>query len=250
MGIQGNHRPTAIVTGSSRGIGRVIALNLANAGYNLVVNYKESQAAAESLGLELEQIGTEYLLCRANVSAWDDVVQMRDQVLERWGHIDLLVNNAGIISDALFHKMAKEDWQQVIDTNLTGVFNCARVCVSQMIEQAHGKIINISSFVALKGNIGQANYAAAKAGIIGFSKTLALELARYEITVNVIAPGFIETDMLSEVPERIREKLIAQIPQRRFGTPEDIAQAVLYLAGKSGDYITGQVLNINGGIYM
>ncbi|MCK4598758.1 3-oxoacyl-[acyl-carrier-protein] reductase [Candidatus Bipolaricaulota bacterium] len=252
MGIQDlrNHRPTAIVTGSSRGIGRVIALKLANAGYNPVVNYKESQTAAESLGLELEQMGTEYLLCRANVSAWDDVVQMRDQVLERWGHIDLLVNNAGIILDALFHKMAKEDWQQVIDTNLTGVFNCARVCVSQMMEQGYGKIINISSFVALKGNIGQANYAAAKAGIIGFSKTLALELAKYEITVNVIAPGFIETDMLSELPERIREKLIAQIPQRRFGTPEDIAQAVLYLAGKSGDYITGQVLNINGGIYM
>jgi len=245
-----NHRPTAIVTGSSRGIGRVIALKLANAGYNLVVNYKESQTAAESLGLELEQIGIEYLLCRANVSVWDDVVQMRDQVLERWGHIDLLVSNAGIISDALFHKMSKEDWQQVIDTNLTGVFNCARVCVSRMMEQRYGRIINISSFVALKGNIGQANYAAAKAGIIGFSKTLALELAKYEITVNVIAPGFIETDMLSELPERIREKLIAQIPQRRFGTPEDIAQAVLYLAGESGDYITGQVLNINGGIYM
>jgi len=245
-----NHRPVAVVTGSSRGIGRVIALKLANAGYNLVVNYKESQTAAESLGLELEQIGTEYLLRRANVSAWDDVVQMRDQVLERWGHIDLLVNNAGIISDALFHKMAKKDWQQVIDTNLTGVFNCARVCVSQMMEQRYGKIINISSFVALKGNIGQANYAAAKAGIIGFSKTLALELARYEITVNVIAPGFIETDMLKEVSERIRARLIEQVPLKRFGQPSDIAQAVLYLAGKSGDYITGQVLNVNGGIYM
>lgn len=245
-----NHRPTAIVTGSSRGIGRVIALKLANAGYNLVVNYKESQTAAESLGLEFEQIGTEYLLRRANVSAWDDVVQMRDQVLERWDHIDLLVNNAGIISDAMFHKMTKENWQQVIDTNLTGVFNCCRVFVPQMIKQGHGKIINISSFVALKGNIGQANYAAAKAGIIGFSKTLALELARYEITVNVIAPGFIETDMLKEVPERIRARLIEQVPLKRFGQPSDIAQAVLYLAGKSGDYITGQVLNVNGGIYM
>lgn len=195
-------------------------------------------------------MGVDFLLCRANVTVWDDVVLMRDQVLERWGRINLLVNNAGIISDALFHKMTKESWHQVIDTNLTGVFNCCHVCVPHIIEQAHGKIINISSFVALKGNIGQANYAAAKAGIIGFSKTLALELAKYGITVNVIAPGFIETDMLKQVPERIKERLIHQIPLRRFGKPEDVARCVLYLAGESGDYITGQVLNINGGIYM
>jgi 3-oxoacyl-(acyl-carrier-protein) reductase len=246
----GSDSPVAIVTGSSRGIGRAIALKLGKSGYNVTINYRKSQSAAESLASELQRIATPCLVCQADVSIWDDVVRMRDEVLDKWGRIDLLVNNAGITSDALFHKMTRENWQQVVDTNLTGVFNCSRACVEQMISQTHGKIINISSFVALKGNIGQANYAAAKSGIIGFSKALALELVRHGITVNVIAPGFIETDMLSKIPDRIREKLIGQIPQRRFGKPQDIAQAVLYLAGKSGDYITGQVLNVNGGIYM
>jgi len=245
-----NDSSVAIVTGSSRGIGRTIAIALAKKGYSIAINYRKSQAAAESLASELQQIGAPYLVCQADVSIWDDVVRMRDEVLDKWKRIDLLANNAGITSDALFHKMTKDDWQRVIDINLSGVFNCSRVCVEQMIKQAHGKIINISSFVALKGNIGQANYAAAKAGIIGLSKTLALELARQGINVNVIAPGFIETDMLKQVPERIRDKLIDQIPLRRFGKPEDIARAVLYLAGESGDYITGQVFNVNGGIYM
>jgi len=240
----------AIVTGSSRGIGRAIVLKLAGRGYGVVVNYKKSRIAAESLTLELRNLGASCLVCKADVSIQAEVQRLFEQVLEKWRQIDLLVNNAGITEDAMFPKMTEEKWRRVIDTNLTGVFNCCHACVHHMVKRTSGKIINISSFIALKGGIGQTNYAAAKAGIIGFSKSLALELARHGITVNVIAPGCIGTDMMERVPDRFRAKLLKQIPLGKFGEPKDVAEAVAYLAGRSGDYITGQVLGVNGGIYM
>ena len=240
----------AMVTGGSRGIGRATALKLAEAGYRVAVNYNKSKADAESLGVELRRLEATYLICQGDVSNWDDAARICGQVVESWGRIDLLVNNAGIIADALFHKMPREAWHQVIDVNLTGVFNCCRSCIQHMIEQKNGKIINISSFVGLAGNIGQANYAASKAGLVGFSKSLALELAKHGITVNVIAPGFIETEMLRRVPDEIRERLLRRIPLARFGNTTDVADGVLYLASASADYITGQVLSINGGVYL
>lgn len=245
-----NTKRVAIVTGSSRGIGRATILKLASLDYCVVISYKESWAAADSLALELRRAGVDCLVCKMDVNIETEVRALFDQTLEKWGQIDLLVNNAGITEDALFPKMTLSSWQRVISTDLTGIFNCCRVCVAHMVERSCGKIINISSFIALKGGIGQTNYAAAKAGIIGFSKSLALELARYGITVNVIAPGYIETDMMKSIPERLRAKFLAQIPLRRFGEPEDVAEAVAYLANNSGDYITGQVLSVNGGIYM
>ena len=177
-------------------------------------------------------------------------MKLKDEIQKKFGKIDTLINNAGINVDGLFVNMSKEQWDRVINTNLTGIFNCTKVFIDDLLESGKGRIINISSIVGEMGNIGQVNYAASKAGIIGFTKALAKELARKNITVNAIAPGFILTDMLANVPDKIKEKILAQIPMQRFGTPEDVAYAVVFLASDEASYITGHVLNVNGGMYV
>jgi NAD(P)-dependent dehydrogenase (short-subunit alcohol dehydrogenase family) len=186
---------------------------------------------------------------KADISDEDQSRRLIEQTIEHFGRLDILINNAGITRDRTFRKMTPDEWRAVVETNLNGVFYCIHAATPHLIEQRDGQIINITSVIALSGNIGQANYAATKAGIIGFTKTLALELARYNITVNCVAPGFIETDMLAKVPDEYREKILERIPLHRFGTPEDVAKAVRFLC-TDGDYITGEVISVNGGIYM
>lgn len=241
----------AVVTGGARGIGRAIVRKLAQQKYRCVINYLSSERAACSLRRELADAGFEAIAHQADVRDLSAVEAMRDAITSLgWGNVHVLVNNAGIISDAFLHKMDLDAWNRVIGTNLTGGFNCCRVFVPAMRDQGKGRIINIASFVALGGNLGQANYIASKAGIIGMTKALALEVARFGITVNAVAPGFIETDMLASVPEKVRVKLLERIPLRRFGKAEEVAEAVAYLASSAANYVTGHVLSINGGIYM
>ncbi len=241
----------AIVTGASRGIGAAIARELAEQGASVVINYARSAAPAEALAKELTAAsqGGEVLAVQADVGNEEQASNLIDQALQRFGHLDILVNNAGITRDRTFRKLGAAEWREVIETNLNSVFYTTHPAVEHMIERGAGKIVNISSIVALSGNIGQTNYTAAKGGLISFTKSLALELARYKITVNCVAPGFIETDMLAPVPDNIKEQIVARIPLRRFGKPEEIAKAVRYLC-VDGDYITGQTISVNGGLYM
>ncbi len=241
----------AIVTGASRGIGAAIARELAGQGASVVINYARSAAPAEALAKELTAAGTggEVLAVQADVGNEEQASGLIDQTLQRFGHLDILVNNAGITRDRTFRKLTAGAWREVIETNLNSVFYTTHPAVEHMIAQGRGKIVNISSIVALSGNIGQTNYTSAKGGLISFTKSLALELARYKITVNCVAPGFIETDMLAPVPDNIKEQIIARIPLRRFGKPEEIAKAVRYLC-VDGDYVTGQTISVNGGLYM
>lgn len=241
----------ALVTGAGRGIGAAIARELASEGATLVLNYSASAGPAEALVEELKSNGHsgEAVAVKADVSNLDEVTQMIDDACNHFGRIDYLINNAGITRDRTFRKLSVEEWHEVINVDLNGVFYCIHAAMPHLIEQGGGSIINISSIVAQMGNIGQANYAAAKGGLFSFSKTLALEWARYKITVNCVAPGFIETDMLAKVPDNYREKILEQIPLHRFGRPEEIAKAVRFLC-VDGDYITGQVIAINGGMYM
>ena len=241
----------AIVTGASRGIGAAIARGLVEQGASVVINYARSAAPAEALAKELTAAskGGEVLAVQADVGNEEQASNLIDQALQRFGHLDILVNNAGITRDRTFRKLSAAEWREVIETNLNSVFYTTHPAVEHMIAQGRGKIINISSIVALSGNIGQTNYTAAKGGLISFTKSLALELARFKITVNCVAPGFIETDMLAPVPDNIKEQIIARIPLRRFGKPEEIAKAVRYLC-VDGDYVTGQTISVNGGLYM
>ena len=241
----------AIVTGASRGIGAAIARELAEQGASVVINYARSAAPAEALAKELTAAskGGEVLAVQADVGNEEQASNLIDQALQRFGHLDILVNNAGITRDRTFRKLGAAEWREVIETNLNSVFYTTHPAVEHMIAQGGGKIVNISSIVALSGNIGQTNYTAAKGGLISFTKSLALELARYKITVNCVAPGFIETDMLAPVPDNIKEQIIARIPLRRFGKPEEIAKAVRYLC-VDGAYVTGQTISVNGGLYM
>lgn len=241
----------ALVTGAGKGIGAAIARELGNEGASLILNYATSKDQAEALAREIAQKNNtgETMTIRADVSDLDQVCDMMNQAWQRFGRIDYLINNAGITRDRTFRKLTVPEWQKVIDTNLNGVFFCIHGAMPHLIEQGNGSIVNISSIVAQMGNIGQANYAAAKGGLFSFSKTLALEWARYNITVNCVAPGFIETDMLAKVPEEYKEKILSQIPLHRFGTPEEVAKAVRFLC-VDGDYITGQVIAVNGGMYM
>ncbi|TYC57687.1 3-oxoacyl-[acyl-carrier-protein] reductase [Marinobacter sp. BW6] len=239
----------ALVTGASRGIGRHIALQLAQRGADVAINYRSRQHEGDEVAKEIEATGVRALAFQADLSKMPEARNLVRQVQEQWGRIDILVNNAGITKDKSMKKLTDDDWNDVLDTNLGSVYATCSEVLKIMMDQKYGRIINITSFVGQAGNFGQANYAASKGGIIAFTKTLALEMAKYNITVNAIAPGFTETEMLAQVPENIREQIIARVPMGRFGKPEEIARAVVFLAAE-GDYITGQQINVNGGVYM
>ncbi|MBI46454.1 MAG: 3-oxoacyl-[acyl-carrier-protein] reductase [Marinobacter sp.] len=239
----------ALVTGASRGIGRHIALQLAQRGADVAINYRSRQHEGDEVAREIEATGVRALAFQADLSKMPEARSLVRQVQEQWGRIDILVNNAGITKDKSMKKLTDDDWNDVLDTNLGSVYATCSEVLKIMMDQKYGRIINITSFVGQAGNFGQANYAASKGGIIAFTKTLALEMAKYNITVNAIAPGFTETEMLAQVPENIREQIIARVPMGRFGKPEEIARAVVFLAAE-GDYITGQQINVNGGVYM
>jgi acetoacetyl-CoA reductase len=239
----------AVVTGGSRGIGSHIARELATSGASVVVNYVRGAEAAAGIVAQIEAAGGTASAEAADVANFDDVCAMFDRVKERYGRLDVLVNNAGILRDRTFKKMSVQDWHEVINTNLSSVMYCSHCAVPMLLENGWGRIINISSFVGQLGNFGQANYSAAKAGILGFTKSLAIELARYNITVNAVCPGFVETEMWDSVPSNIQEKILERIPMHRVAKAEEIARGVRFLAVE-GDYMTGQSLNINGGVYM
>ena len=239
----------AIVTGASRGIGRAIAMALAKEGAAIAVNYRVSESEAQRVVEELNALGAKTMLAQANVSNGSETREMVQRVVKTWGRIDVMVNNAGITRDKTLRKMTDEDWFEVINTNLNSVYYGVMAVMPLMIEQKFGRIINISSFVGQAGNFGQANYSASKGGIIAFTKTAAIELAKYNITVNALAPGFTLTDMLAKVPENVQAQIKSRIPMGRFGLPEEVAKAVLFLAADA-DYVTGQQINVNGGVYM
>ena len=239
----------AIVTGGSRGIGRHIALQLAQRGADVAINFRSRQSDADVVVKEIEATGVRAQAMQADLSKMPEARSLVRQVHDQWGRIDILVNNAGITRDKSMKKLTDDDWNDVLDTNLGSVYATCSEVLKIMMDQQFGRIINITSFVGQAGNFGQANYAASKGGIIAFTKTLALEMAKYNITVNAIAPGFTETEMLAQVPENIREQIIARVPMGRFGQPAEIARAVVFLAAE-GDYITGQQINVNGGVYM
>jgi len=240
----------AVVTGASRGIGRAIAMELAQAGADVVVNYAGSQGAAEEVVEAITALGRKAIAVQANVGKSDEAEALVKQALEVFGHVDILVNNAGITRDNLIMRMKEDEFDAVIETNLKGVFNCVKAVTRPMMKQRSGRIINISSVVGVLGNPGQANYVAAKAGVIGLTKASARELASRGITVNCVAPGFIETDMTDKLSEELRTQMLGQIPLTRLGQPEEIAKAVRFLASDDAAYMTGQTLHVDGGMYM
>lgn len=240
----------AVVTGASRGIGRAIAIRLAGEGATVVINYNGSKEKAEEVKQEIEGADGKAAVCQCNVADFDQCQAFIQKVIDEFGRIDILVNNAGITRDGLLMKMSEEDFDQVIETNLKGAFHTIRFASRQMLRQKSGRIINLSSVVGVTGNAGQANYAASKAGVIGLTKSAARELASRGITVNAIAPGFIETDMTSVLSEKVKEGAAAGIPLGAFGKPEDVAAAAAFLASDEAGYITGQVLHVDGGMVM
>ncbi|EOB9448362.1 3-oxoacyl-[acyl-carrier-protein] reductase [Staphylococcus aureus] len=241
---------SALVTGASRGIGRSIALQLAEEGYNVAVNYAGSKEKAEAVVEEIKAKGVDSFAIQANVADTDEVKAMIKEVVSQFGSLDVLVNNAGITRDNLLMRMKEQEWDDVIDTNLKGVFNCIQKATPQMLRQRSGAIINLSSVVGAVGNPGQANYVATKAGVIGLTKSAARELASRGITVNAVAPGFIVSDMTDALSDELKEQMLTQIPLARFGQDTDIANTVAFLASDKAKYITGQTIHVNGGMYM
>lgn len=241
---------TALVTGASRGIGRAIALALAEQGANVAINYRASAQAAEEACQAAEAYGVGAMAVEADVSQGADVDRLVKTVLEGFQHIDILVNNAGIVRDRLLLRMDESDWDAVLATNLRGAFLCTRAVLRGMVRQRSGRIIAISSVAGVMGNAGQANYAAAKAGLIGFTRSVAREVASRAITANIVAPGFIETDIWAEVGQDARDKFLGLVPLGRAGTPEEVAGVVVFLCSDQAAYITGQVLNVDGGMVM
>jgi 3-oxoacyl-[acyl-carrier protein] reductase len=241
---------TALVTGASRGIGREIALELARQGANVAVNFSGSEAKANEVVDEIKALGRDAFTVKCDVSNAEDVAEMVKATIDRFGKLDILVNNAGITKDNLLMRMKEEEWDDVININLKGVFLCTKAVTRQMMKQRVGRIINIASIVGVSGNPGQANYVAAKAGVIGLTKTTAKELASRKITVNAIAPGFITTDMTDKLSEEVKSEMLKQIPLARLGEPKDIAKVTAFLASDDASYITGQTLHIDGGMVM
>ena len=238
-----------VVTGASRGLGRAIAEELGSGGAKVVINYSSSKEPAEEAAESISSNGGEAIVVQADVSDPEQAQKLIDETVEKFGRVDVLVNNAGINIDKTLKKLSVEDWDKVIQVDLNSAFYTVHAALPHMMEQGSGKIVNMSSFVGEAGNVGQANYAAAKAGLLGFTKTAAQELARYGITVNAICPGFIETDMVANIPEEAREKLLKTVPLGRFGQPEEVARAVRFVV-EDADYMTGQSLDINGGVYI
>ena len=241
---------TAVVTGGSRGLGRAICLELARGGANVVFCYAGNEAAANETAAACESLGAKAVALRCDVSKEDEVKALMDAALKTFGRIDILVNNAGITRDNLLMLMKPEDFDAVISANLKGTFLCMKAAARQMVKQRYGRIVNLSSVVALRGNAGQTNYAASKAGLIGLTKSLARELAARNVTVNAVAPGFIDTDMTAVLPEAVRTGMTQGIPAGHAGQPEDVAQAVAFFAAEQSSYLTGQVLCVDGGMAM
>ncbi|WP_294472194.1 3-oxoacyl-[acyl-carrier-protein] reductase [uncultured Intestinimonas sp.] len=245
MSLQGK---CALVTGGSRGIGRAVCLELARQGARVAVNYAGNAAAAQETVEACRALGAEAFAIQADVAGAAESEAMVKEVLARFGRLDILVNNAGVTRDGLMLTMKEADWDAVLDTNLKGAFHCMKAVYRPMMKQKYGRIVNLSSIVGLRGNAGQANYAASKAGLIGLTKSLAKELAARNVTVNAVAPGFIDTDMTAALPEKAREALLASIPMGRLGQAEDVARAVAFFAGDDSAYVTGQVLCVDGGM--
>lgn len=240
----------ALITGATRGIGKQIAITLAEQGYNIALNYRKENEELENTKKEIEKIGVQILAVKGDVANFEDCENFVKQVIERFGQIDVLVNNAGITKDMLLMRMKKEDFEQVIDTNLVGTFNVTKNVVPYMMKARSGRIINISSVVGISGNAGQTNYSASKAGIIGFTKSLAKEIASRNILVNAVAPGFIETNMTDVLKDDVKQEIAKNIPLKRMGTTQDVANVVKFLASDDSSYITGQVINVDGGMLM
>ena len=239
-----------IVTGATRGIGREIALTLAQNGANIAMNYRNLNSEVEDLINEIKSFGVDALAVKCDVSVLEEVNSFIEKVKSHYTTIDVLVNNAGITKDGLILRMKEEDFDDVLDVNLKGTFNTTKSISSIMVRQKYGKIINISSVVGIAGNAGQCNYAASKAGVIGFSKSVARELASRNINVNVVAPGYINTDMTKNLPDKVKEEIIKSIPMKKIGNPKEVANLVLFLSSNLSDYITGQVINVDGGMVM
>lgn len=239
-----------VVTGASRGIGRAIALEFGKRGANVAINYVRSESEAQAVADEIKALGGDALLVKGDVSCFEDGKRLIDESIKEFGSVDILVNNAGITKDGLLMRMKEDSFDRVLDINLKGVYNTCKNVISHMIKQRGGKIINISSVVGVIGNAGQSNYAASKAGVIGFTKSIAKEVASRGITVNAIAPGFIQSDMTEVLNENVKKAMLDVIPLQRFGAAEEIAKVVAFLASEDGAYITGQVINVDGGMVM
>jgi 3-oxoacyl-[acyl-carrier protein] reductase len=240
----------ALITGSSRGIGEVIARRLATEGVRVAINYRTSEDAANRVVQSIIGSGGEAFAVGADVSQEQEARSLIERVLEQWQQLDILVNNAGITRDRLLMRMTSDEWDEVLNVNLRGAYLCVKFALPHMVRQRHGRIINISSVVGLAGNAGQANYAASKAGLIGFTKAIAREIASRNITVNALAPGYITTEMVEKLPEEVKKQILARIPLGRFGEPEDVAETVTFLCSDEAGYITGQVITIDGGLTM